>query len=156
VAEPAREQILAAIASTLGTMTGIRPWGGSYKNDPVIERRMKVLPQIVQFPHLCIVEGAGSTLTFQDTGGGTGRYLHEFRVSIYGYVKGDDVVPRSTWLQRLWDDVVRTLLAQARLGGVARDLRPVGELDTDEGQLETVGVFAQDFIVERDEDFTVD
>jgi hypothetical protein len=152
--EPVREQALVRIVEALSGMTGSRPWGGDYPNPPVVERRLKPVSQIAHFPHLCVLESSGSTVVGVDVGG-QAMHTHALRATVYGYVKEDNLVSRSTWLQRLWDDVWRTLLADATLGGVARDLAVDGPLDTDEGELGDIGAFAQDLTVTIDDVVTV-
>lgn len=155
MAESSREQALVKIAAALATMTGTRFWGGSYANAPTVERILKTPQQVLQHPWLGVIEASGSTLEIGSVVGAQAMYAHGFKVTVYGYIKGDNVVTRSTWLQRLWDDVKRTLLADATLGGVARDLTLDGDFDTDEGQLGDVGAFAQDLTVTLDEVVTV-
>jgi hypothetical protein len=159
MAEAVREQALAAIATKLAAMTGTRPWGGSYADNPVVDRIYHKPENVTQFPHVCVIEGAlGSTFDIEATGGAqAAQFLHAFKVAIYGYVKGDLLggTPRSTWLQRLWDDVVKTLLANATLDGAVRDLTLDPGVETDEGELEPVGVFVQLVTVEIDEMVTV-
>lgn len=147
--------MLDQLVATLKGMTGTRPWGGAYPNNPVVERTLKMPAQVTQFPHLCMIEASGSTLRQQSLGGGTALFQHDFRATIYGYVIGTSAATRSTWLQRLWDDVVRELLKTSTLGGLVRDVRIDGELETDEGELEGVGAFAQGVTAIFDEAFTV-
>lgn len=155
MAEAVREQALATIVTKLQGMTGARPWGGTYPNAPVVERVLKAIAQVNQFPHLAVVEASGSTLEIRSAAGGQAMFEHGFKVTIYGYVRGDNVVTRSTWLQRLWDDAVRTLLGAATLDGLARDLTIEGDFDSDEGELGDLGAFAQDVTVMLDEVLTV-
>lgn len=156
MAESTREQILAKIVLKLQGMTGTRPWGGSYENAPIVERIHKTSAQVTQFPHLFVLAASGSTVALDQTGGGTAQYRHDFKALVTGYVRGDDVVLQETWRERLWDDVVRTLLGAATLDGVVRELTPAGEgTEVDEGELGPVGAFAQMFTVIADEAFTV-
>jgi len=161
VAESVREQALAKIVTKLQAMTGARPWGGTYPNDPVVERAWKDVQQVNQFPHLIVLEASGSTLEVTASGSANKAfYLHRFRVSVVGYVRGDDVDPRSRWIQRLWDDVVKTLLKNGTLDGVARQLDTFGEPDVvDDGEFDqlgaAIGAVAQIFTVEIDEEMDV-
>jgi hypothetical protein len=155
VPEPVRDQALDQIVTKLKTMTGTRPWGGTYPNDPTVTRRWRPIDEVNQFPYLGVAAGSGSRLPFADTGGATtARYTHEFSVLVYGFVAGDDVVPASKWLQRLQDDVIDTLLKNQGLAGVAREIIPEEDL-TDDGLLEPLAAFAQRFTVVIDEDRTV-
>lgn len=133
-------------------MTGTRPWGGPYPNLPRVERVAITIDQAPESPHLFVIEGSGSTLLVEATGGaGNAHFVHQFRVLIGAYVKGDDQVVRSTWLQRLWDDVVRTLVLNETLGGLCRDLVIDGPLETDEGEYEPYGAFSQPITITIDE-----
>lgn len=158
MAEPVREQALAKIVTKLQAMTGTRPWGGTYPNDPVVERFWKDIQQVNQFPHLIVLEVPGSTLEHAATGSANKAfYLHRFRVRVVGYVRGDDLVPRSQWLQRLWDDAVSTLIKNGTLDGVVRQLDTFGEPDVvDEGEYDqlgsAIGAFGQVFTAEIDEE----
>jgi hypothetical protein len=149
--EPLRERALAALVTELETITGTRPWGGSYLNTPVVERRYKTPMQVTQFPALLVLEGPGSTF---EIAGVDGMFEHKLRVVIYGYVQGDDQTLRTTWLQRLWDDVITVLQANRILGGLSSDI-DILELETDEGELEPLGAFAQTIAVTLFESKTV-
>lgn len=152
MAEPVRDQALDQIVLKLKGMTGNRPWGGAYPNNPVVERKWREVTAVNEFPHLCVVEGPGSTFAQEATGSATqAMHLHEFKVMVYGYVKADGAVTRSRWLQRLWDDVVRTLIGDSTLGGVVRDMTIDPNVETDEGELEPTGAFAQGVTVIMDE-----
>jgi hypothetical protein len=151
MSEPLREQALLKLVTALETITGVRPWGGSYPNTPVVERRYKTPMQVTQFPALLVLEGPGSTFEIM---GVDGMFEHKFAVMIYGYVQGDDVITRSTWLQRLQDEVRTVLQANRTLGGLSSDITLVAE-ETDEGELEPLGAFAQTIAVTLFESKTV-
>lgn len=143
MAEPLREQALGALVTVLQTITGVRPFGTPYPNTPTVERRYKTPMQVTQFPALLVLEGPGSTLEIM---GVDGMFEHKFAVLVYGYVQGDDVLSRSTWLERLWDDVITVLQANRTLGGLAADIT-MGAQETDEGELEPLGAFVQTLAV---------
>jgi hypothetical protein len=153
VAEPIREQALAAIVTVLTGMTGIRPWGGTYANPPGVERIWKAIQQINRFPHFLVLEAPGSTRATDTTDSATSAiFLHRFRVRVVGYVQGDANVPRSTWLQRAADDVFRTLMKNATLGGLVQDIDADGEAEeVDDGEFDELGAvlgfFGQIYIV---------
>lgn len=155
--EAVRDQILEQIVTVLRAMTGTRPWGGTYPADPIVVRSVpQAIAQITQYPFLAVVEGPGGTFMQESTAAvGQAMFKHEFKVMITGYISGDDVTTRSRWLQRLWDDVVRTLLGNQSLNSVARELTIDADLETDEGELGGVGAFAQGVTVIADELFTV-
>ncbi len=156
-AEPVREQILAAVAAKLATIAGTRPWGGSYPHALTVDRGYKDPLRLdeTQFPYLCVVEGSGSTASIEATGGGTVRIRHQLKIELYGYVRGG-AVARATWLQRLWDDVFKVLVANATLDGVARDIAPFDGPDlTDGGEIDPIGAFLQTITADADEDVAV-
>lgn len=156
MAESAREQVLAKIVVKLQGMIGTRHWGGSYENAPTVERVYKTSAQVTQYPHLVVLASSGSTVAIEESGGGNALYRHDFKVLVTGYVRGDDTVLQETWRERLWHDVVLTLLGAATLDGLARELTPAGEgTEVDEGELGPIGAFAQIFTVIIDEAFTV-
>ena len=150
MAESVREQALDQIKTLLAGMTGTRFWGGAYANAPTVERIFKTPVQVNQFPHLCVIEDSGSTFT---PSAFAGRWDHRFRVVLYGWVQGDDLTTRSTWLQRLQQDVRRTLVPQDTLGGLAVRIEWAEE-ETDEGAMEPIGAFAQGLAVELHESVT--
>lgn len=151
MAEPLREQALTALAAALGTITGTRGFGTPYPNTPVIERRYKTPMQCNQFPVLLLLEGPGSTVGIEAM---DGMFRHEFTIMVYGYVQGDDLLSRSTWLERLWDDVFSVLQANRTLGGLCADIT-MGPQETDEGELEPLGAFVQTIAVTIFESKTV-
>lgn len=142
MAEPLREQALAKIVELLRGMTGLRlgpdgqPWG-QYPTDPIVRRGYLDEAQVNEFPAIFVARRAGSTIREdQETTVGTAIGLvSEFLIDIFGYVQSKDGVLASTWLERLYDDVVTTLLANWTLGGVAQTLRFDGEDDYDEDEI---------------------
>lgn len=145
--EPLREQAILQIVALLETMTGTRPWGGTYPDPVTVSREVVAVEQVNRFPHCIVVEDDASEMTIFEAGpGADGTYQHAFRVSVYGYVKATTGVGRSTWLERLWDDVVTTLLASQGLGGIAAGIGLDPRL-TDTGAFEPLGAFAQDLVV---------
>ncbi len=114
--EPALEQVLAAAATKLATITNPRTWG-SYPRNPIITREHLSLEEVNEFPLLIVAEGYADWRF--DTTGVPGKIVirrDPFEFAIIGYVQGDDVTPASTWMQRLADDALLALLAQQNLG----------------------------------------
>lgn len=158
--EPIRDQILDSLVARLQTMTGVRPWGGSYPTTITVNRYFTQIQEIERlkggFPHLIVIDAPGSTLKEDRMGSANQEiFLHEFNVVIYGYVKADGTASRARWMQRLWDDVVRTLLANRTLTGLVRHLTIDEPLETDAGLLDPFGAFAQPVKVWSDEPFNV-
>jgi hypothetical protein len=79
---------------------------------------------------------------------------------IFGYVSGTPEVEADTWLQRLLEDVRRTLAADQRLTlgtatVICREMEFDGTEIVDEGDLEPLASFAWDFSVIFDQGLTV-
>jgi hypothetical protein len=147
MAESLREQAITALVTTLAGMTGSRHWGGSYPNSPRVERKLLMPEQVNQFPHLCVIEGAmdgATSRAFIDVvAGGQIGMRHELRVLVAGYVSGDGLVTAATWLQRLWFDCLKTVMAASTLGGLVQQVAWGEEMETDEGSLDPVAAFVQ-------------
>lgn len=148
--EPRRERMLVQIETLLRAMSGIRPWGGQYESVPRVTRRWVPVGHLVEeYPLLIVSAASGSTFPMRSTGTATdGTFEHWFRVLVYGYVHGNDQTSASTWLQRLQDDVIDTMLRNQRLNDGTEDLCQevyVDEDQTDDGVLEPLGAFAQVF-----------
>jgi hypothetical protein len=144
MAEPIREQILAAMADRLGTIA----WESNARTVPALVTR--ALLSIDQYkaeleagPVLGVMRSSGSTFEPMTL---TSR-RHQVVVAVWGYVRGDATVGAGTWLERLWDDTVRVLLADPKLGGLAVDVELSGPTDTDDGALEPEAAFAQNWLV---------
>ncbi len=157
MAEPIREQMLVVIVDKLQAMDGIRPWGGQYEAVPRVTRRwFPIGPNIKEFPYLIVSAGSGSTLPLTAIAGLTvARFEHSFRVLVYGYVQGNDETSASTWLQRLQDDVIDTMLRNQTLDGVCQEVF-VEEDQTDDGVLEPLGGFCQAFKIVAPEDRAIE
>jgi hypothetical protein len=70
------------------------------------------------------------------------------RVTVWGFVKATSGVIAGTWAERLFQDHLECLLANPRLGTLARQtITPDGPLDTDDGFLEPLAYFAQDWLI---------
>lgn len=159
-AEPTREKTMAAMADRMSTIAA----GDLYWTTPSLVTRAllaidqydePVSPLLSQGPVLGVVRASGSMFGRRahraPAPGGTSiaaAFDHEQRVTVWGYVRGDDDgVIAATLLERLWQDTVECLLADPTLGGVARMIEPEGPLDTDDGALEPLGYFAQDWLI---------
>lgn len=169
MAEPLREQIMAAIAQQLDTISqGLVSYGGgisvSYFTTPVVTRSLlwitqydqplappAMVSQLDQAPVLGVMRASGS-LFFREThvpdpDGAVLGFGHDMRLTVTGYVKGTDVLLAGTLIEELWADHINALLVDPRLGGLVKDCVPDGPLDTDDGQLEPLGYFTQDWLV---------
>lgn len=137
MAEPLREQVLAAIVDLLRTMTGDRPgldgtpWG-QYPNDPLVTRGYMDESLVTQCPALFVARRPGSAVQESTTVGGMVGVTHTFLIDIYGYTKTAHNVLASVWLERLWDDVYTTLMKNWTLGGICQQLKFDAEDDYDE------------------------
>jgi len=120
--EAPREQCLAAIAGTLLTIQGARAWGGEYPRPVSVARIFRHPYQVNEVPHLIVVPDEGSRLG--PCGHDRNLYEDQFRLAVYGYADGDDVVPPSTWIARLTFDVQRLLRQALDPDGVLAPLAP--------------------------------
>ena len=147
MAESLREQAIVALITLLGTMTGPRHWGGAYPNPIRVERKLWQPGQVTQCPTLCVIEGADdgprSTFEYLETVGGQISIRHDLRLLVAGIVEDRDGVSAQTWLQRLWFDVVKTILAGQTLSGLVSAVRLGDELTTDEGTMAPQAAFVQ-------------
>jgi hypothetical protein len=169
MAEPLREQIMTAFAQRLGTIVqGLVDYGGglsiNYFTSPVTTRSLlwitqydqplnppAMLTQLDQTPILGVMRASGS-LFFREThvadpDGAVKGFGHDMRLTATGYVKGTDLDLAGTLIERLWADHMNAILVDPRLGGLVKDCVPDGPLDTDDGQLEPLGFFTQDWLV---------
>lgn len=151
MAEPAREQVLVALAEKLSAMTGLRFWGTPYPNAVRVERPLKVPENPTQLPLLAVLEGSldgrGSTVRIEVGAGGQVGLRHEFKVILFGYIAAAVGVLANTWRQRLWADSLVTLMAENTLGGLVMEITWGAEMETNEGAGESVATFAQPLII---------
>ena len=147
MAESLRERAIVALVATLQGMTGTRHWGGAYPNAPRVERKLTMPANVNQFPHLCVIEGAldgpTSEVAIDVIAGAQIGMRHDLRVLLAGYVTADPTTTAATWLQRLWFDCLKTLIAASTLGGLVQQVQWGSEMDTDEGSLDPVAAFVQ-------------
>lgn len=168
-AEPIRERTMAAVAEQLETIQGGTVVYGSkaveYWTTPsLVTRALLWLPQydqplaagdpttqLDQGPVLGVVRASGSTFTrtihVDPDGPVSSGFEHEQRMTVWGYVKQTETDQAATVLERLFQDTVECLLVDSTLGGLAVDCRPDGALDTDDGAMEPLAFFAQDWLV---------
>ena len=168
MAEPFREQVMAAFAARLATIAaGVVDYDGrlvTYLTTPSLVTR--ALLWITQYeqplappdmttqldlgPVLGVVRGSGSTFSriehVPDERGAVIGFAHEMRLTVWGYAKGA-ADSASTQLERLWADHINAVLVDPRFAGLVADTVPDGPLDTDDGVLEPLGYFAQDWLV---------
>ena len=142
--EPIREQLFVAAAERLELIAA----GPGYRTVPSLVTRSllsidQYATELAAGPVLGVMRSSGSTYELETL---TTR-RHALVLTVWGYVRGDDQVLAGTWLERLWDDVVTCLFADPSLKGLARDVEVSGPLETDDGGLEPLGWFAQDFVI---------
>ena len=68
-------------------------------------------------------------------------------MTLWGYVKATSTLLAATLIERLWQDVLECLMVDPSFGGLAMKSEPDGTLDTDDGAMEPLGFFAQDWLV---------
>lgn len=169
MAEPIRERVMAAMATQLATITaGVVVYGAKsveYLTTPsLVTRALLWVPdydqplvagnpatQLDAGPVIGVVRSSGSTferLTHVDPAGPqSAGFEHHQRITIWGYAKFTASVAVSTWLERLWQDIVECLFVDPTFGGLALSSYPDGPVDTDDGALEPLGYIAQDWLV---------
>ena len=159
--EPIREQVLVALQARLQSMTGIRqPWGTAYPSPPKVERSRLVPENPTQLPLLWVIEGAvdgvGSTVEIEVTAGGEVGLRHEFKVLLGAHIASAAGVTAPTWRQRLWHDVLVTLMAENTLDGLVMAIEWLPGAETNEGSAETVATFVQPLNITFHETVTTD
>lgn len=88
-------------------MTGTRPWGGTYRNDPVVEAGVaRNYGDVGQYPWIGVLPAPGSHLARTAA---EGVMFDTFRAFVYGYVQATDSTPVSRELLNLVGDCQRTL-----------------------------------------------
>jgi hypothetical protein len=148
--EPIQTQVLATVAERLAEIAVVG--APTYRTAPaLVTRSLLSIDQYQQELEVGPVLGVMRTsgCTFEPITQTSRR--HRIRFTVWGYVRGDAVGPAGEWLDRLWDDTVRCLLTDPKLGGLVMDLDLDGGLDTDDGALEPQGFFAQDWAALVDE-----
>jgi hypothetical protein len=104
---PLREQVIAALADRLATLTGVR-----------VERNRDREIEPSMMPMLVIVDGGQSV---DEGNSGIRRYV--LRLAIEGYVAAATPAGLGLALSDLYARTVELLLADHTLGGIAVDLR---------------------------------
>lgn len=107
-----RVAAMAAWEVALRGLTGVRPWGGSYANDPTVERAARSISQVNKFPHLLLLPYEGSRIA-----AGTQQYYTDhFAAVVIGYVKRTDELGEADLLEHLNRDCKVALLATSQPG----------------------------------------
>ena len=170
--EPIRERIMGAIALQLETIQAGTVVYGNHKpveywtTPSLVTREVRAVHQYDQplaagdpttqldlGPVVSVVRSSWSTFQRQvhvdPAGQESAGYEHRQRVMLWGYVKATATVLAGTLIERLWQDVTECLLVDRTLDGLALISGPddEGSLDTDDGQLEPLGFFVQDWLV---------
>jgi hypothetical protein len=155
---PIRDRIMDAMVARLYTLKA----GGEYWATPsLVTRALLSIDQykveLATGPVLGVMRSSGSVLTQRAHADENGNvpFTHELQVAVWGYLRGDAVISAATQVERLWDDHTRCLLNEATLAGLVQDLRPDGTTDTDDGSLEPLGFFVQNWLVTVDQDFAL-
>ena len=160
MAESLRERSIVALTALLAGMTGTRHWGGAYPNTLRVERTLWHPEVATQLPLLCVIEGADdgprSTFRIEETVGSQISIRHDLRLLVAGIAEDRDGVSGQTWLQRLWFDVVKTILAGSTLSGLVSAVRLGDELTTDEGTLAPRAAFVQAVSIDCSETMDTD
>jgi hypothetical protein len=156
MAEPIREQVLAAVAARLDAIAASATPGEPYWTTPVVTRELLSPDQYAEILTdggviLGVMRASGSLLESAERPSG---WRHEIRFTVSGYVRATAGVLAGTWLERLWRDHMLALLADAGapdpadrpLGGLVTDLLPDGPVATDDGGAEPEAWFSQPWV----------
>lgn len=139
MAESIREQAKAKVKDKLAAIANPRAWG-SYDTLPTVTRDYRDLQQVNQFPHVMVVDAAGATEEYSASGSANKAYvLHRLPLRVIAYVKGDDQVSRSTWIERIREDIITTLRKNSTLDGLIQDIDLGDEESVDEGEYDQLG-----------------
>lgn len=148
--EPTAERAMAAIATLLSDLSGLRPGGWTYPRTPSVTRELAppgYQMRSEDLPRITIIPGTKSRLVQQ--AGRLGIYQHEFHIDIYGFVEGDSEVIADTWRWRLRQDILETLHQHLSLDGLL--VRPLDfserPQEVDSGDLVPKGYFMQPITV---------
>jgi len=143
--EPLRERVQIAVAERLTKIEA----GDIYWATPALVTRS--LLSVDQYkaelelgPVYGVTRSSESALSFQAQ---PDVYQDLYRFTVEVYVRLRDTVVAATWLERVWTDHVRCLLADPSLGGLVLDLRPE-VTETDDGVLEPEAWFRQGWLAE--------
>ena len=121
MAEPKGWQLLEALAAILAGMTGIRPWGGQYPADPLVQHHYEAPKTVETFLRIRVLEASGSTAEIRHINQ-VDNVQHDFRVKIEATIIGNLEQPPQGWIQRVRDDLVTTVLVTSRWAASAPDL----------------------------------
>lgn len=137
--EPKGWQVLEALAAVLAGMTGTRPWGGQYPSDPVVDHKFRSPRTSEDFLRIRVLEASGSTSRITNINA-IDNVTHDFRVRIEALIIGNLEQPPQGWLQRVRDDLGRTVAANLSLGGLCSGFgdeitwEPTEDSETEFGQ----------------------
>lgn len=143
--EPIREQILAAVATRLATITTSTYWA-----TPVLITRALLSidhykEDLLAGPVFGVTRATGSLI--ERAGHDEDAYLDHFRFTVECYVRDRGGVLAGTWLERSWQDHFSVLIDDEFLGGLVDSLRP-DITETDDGALEPEAWFRQTWIAD--------
>lgn len=135
MAESKGWQVLEALAAALAGMTGVRPWGGQYPTDPLVQHHYEPPRTIDTFLRLRVLEASGSTALITSINA-LDNVLHQFRVRIEALIIGNAELPPQGWVQRVRDDLLETVCANFSLGGLCSGFGDEITWETGEGETE--------------------
>lgn len=145
MAEPLGWRALDRLADALAGMTGVRPWGGQYPSDPVVQHHHEPPRTLTAFLRIKVMGGPGSTAKTIDIN--SVLWESRFGATIEASIIGNDDISAQGWAQRVRHDVIGTLISNWTLGGLVSGI--IGEItetlkesDTDLGQQVTLTMAA--------------
>ena len=115
--EPMGWQVLEALAAVLENMVGDRPWGGRYPRQPIVDHQYRTPRTTEDFLRIRVLEASGSTSRITNINP-VDNVTQNFRVRIEATIIGNLEQPPQAWVQRVRDDLLTTILANLKLGGL--------------------------------------
>lgn len=119
MAEPKSWQVLEALAVVLAGMTGMRPWGGQYPSDPMVDHEYRTPRTTQDFLRVRVLEDSGSSTEIISLEGEVEQTL---RVKIEATIIGNLEQPPQGWGQRVKQDLLVTVLKNWALGVLDTEL----------------------------------
>lgn len=91
-------------------MTGERPWGGTYANNPFVEVAYRHVAEAKTYPHLCVLSWPGS----RTMPGTQERYEDVYQAAVIGYVRETATVPAVELVEHLIRDCKVAILSATK------------------------------------------
>jgi hypothetical protein len=133
MAESKGSQLLERLAEVLANMTGVRPWGGEYPTDPVVQHHYEAPRSFDIFLRIRLLEASGSTARITSINQ-PDNVTHEFHARIEAILTGNAEQAPQGWIQRVKDDLLTTVCRHFSLGGLCSGFGDVITFSTSEDE----------------------